>query len=195
MLARLCDAPELRAAWLVHAKFTRLTDRLVDARQRTRNDAAGAVIGSVEFAVGDGMTIFDLVERPEPAPAASRPPTLGFELAPGADPLGGVCRFVDAVGIEGLLDALVQSIKSLHQALPEPTCDIWFTGLRQWRLPVGAATEPVAGRIDIECLRRNSAGGRHQSLLRASIACDEHCLAADGLVTFAWRTPGAADVA
>ena len=186
-LARLCGLPVLEGATLLQARFTRITDRLVGARLRGAVVADPAVIGDVDFVRDSVPFAWEIVELEGMAPVAARPTAIVLEGLDDDGALCGQCRFSGALGIEGVLDVLVQAIKALHQRLAEPTCDIWFTGLREWHLPVRGPTVPAAGALQVRCLRRSSAGVRHQSLLRAAIS-GEGLAPAEGLVTFAWRT-------
>lgn len=198
VLARLCSAPQLEGAVLVHAKFSRLTDRLLAARPDVSAYSGDATaIGTVEFARDGASLVFGIVELPDVAPPAARPLAVTLAQPEHDGALTGLCRFSEALGADGVLDAIVQAIKSLHEQMPEPTCDIWFTGLRGWALPTRGLPVCAAGTVDVQCLRRSSGAGRverHQSLLRVAVRFAERTAPLEGLVTFAWRTPGVTDV-
>lgn len=189
MIARACAQLVPAQARLLSAKFLRLTNRQIYAVL-----AANASVGTPEELVGtleldaasDARTVL-LLEGREPAPPCQSEVPLRLLDLQHDGRLSGHYFFASADGLGGLLDALVQGIKRLHEGLQQPVCDIWFTGLRQIELPLHGLPTAGRGRVDVTQLRALSRGRQHQSLLRVQLALEGLERPLDGQVSFAFR--------
>ena len=189
MIARACAQLVPAQAKLSSAKFLRLTDRQIHAAL-----AANASVSAPEELVGvlqldaasNDRTVL-LLEGSEPAPPCQSEVQLRLLDLQHDGRLSGHYAFESADGLVGLLDALVQGIKRLHEGLQQPVCDIWFTGLRQIELPLHGLPTAGRGRVDVTQLRVLSRGRQHQSLLRVQLVLEGLERPLDGQVSFAFR--------
>lgn len=195
MIAQACEQLAPPQARLVEAKFLRLTDRRLRARRLPEAAPETAdVVAVLKLQAPQSDCVLMLHEGNEPAPSRSAEVTLRLHPLEHDGRLNGHWRFEQALGLAGLLDAVVQGVKRLHEMQPEPVCDVWFTGLRQIHLPLQGLPPGGRGRLDVSRLRVLSAGVRHQSLLRLTLELEGLAQPLTGQVSFAYRNPVQSDV-
>jgi hypothetical protein len=193
MIARASEQLAPASANLVGAKFSRLTDRQVFAGVSDESSQAGDCIGSLNFHCPLEQRVILLFEGPQLAPL--RQSTAGPKLAAldHDGSLSGTYSFNNAVGLEGIVEALVQGIKLMHEGISlngqsAQVSDIWFTGMRNFEIPTRSLPSEGYGKIAVRCLRVHAAGTLNQSLLQVRLDTQELPATLQGQVGFAYRT-------
>lgn len=186
MIARAGELLDPAGARLVQAKFVRLTSRAVCALTQSPAADAGETIGTVQFSRGAEPIVYRLIELPHPAPQRNRATHFEITELRHDHALSGRFAFRCNADFEGVLDALIQGIKMLHESLG--VFDVWFSGLRGFALPLDLAGFEGRGLAQIVKQRVLGSAPRHQSLLQVTLTLPGVERAICGLVSFAFRS-------
>lgn len=188
IISKLCCLPELNRGLLVQAKFTKLSNHLLEAQLCDVSTTDKSSIGQVLFKREDTTYSFEVFEREAIAPRVTGPESVQLQYIKVDDILTGTCRLSGVSDTKDAINALVHGVKALHQRLPHRAQDIWFTGLRGWLIPTQLENNSDHCELFVQCLRKGTTDmGRQLSLLRASIRFDS-MPPIEGLVTFSWRS-------
>lgn len=137
MIARAADAlSDILGAKQVEftaAAFRSITANTVAiARIKIEDPEA---IASARFVVDDEDFEIGFYDTGRPAPLEKILPKCRYEHVSGDASDGAqVFQIENVAGLEDLLNAIVQSVKTVHSGLASDTSDIWFTGLRGARM-------------------------------------------------------------
>jgi hypothetical protein len=193
MLARASEIVAPAGGTLTMAAFRSITDRqVILSILEPGAKPPKATLGSARYRTADG-TEFSVafIAESERAPADTRPPRCSWRRLDAGD--GGA---LDAdFAIEGLgdsedfLDALIQTIKLLHDAMGPDIRDIWFTGLRNGTVPVGPRFPVAEGLLTLRQQRMMGREGVWQSTQLATLTGSDSTVIAEAAVTFAFKAP------
>jgi len=170
IIARLAEQAAPEGSQLTQARFGQITANQVRWRPAGELDSA-ARIGEVQFTRGGQELMFHIEDTGLIAPR--RLDThMGVRVTPTRTdaPLSGQYRIEHPMDLEGLLNALIQSVKNLHERLGPGIHDVWFTGMRQCALPVQHQLGLFEGHVDIRHRRMIRRGPSHQSLVEVVVS-------------------------
>lgn len=176
--------------WILDAaQFTRLSTRMLLADDSSAAAMAG-VIARVQFADPTGKNrSFALTEGAEPAPRRAQPMPIAVTRQSersGTDK--AIWDYSGVSGFEDMANVIVQAIKAEHGERWPGCHDVWLTGFRRLGLPV-AGRFPDAGRIALTLYRQLGEHGLFQTIWQVALPD----IGLEGMVTFAFRAPGAGD--
>jgi hypothetical protein len=187
MISRVCALVDPAGTTLAQAKFVRLTRHAVCAVGVDDLAADETTIGTIQFSGARRPADVHLIELAGLAPARTQPTrTRITDLQHDHHLAGRFTFFAVERGVDGVLDALVQGIKLLHEGLNPPVSDIWFAGLRGFALPLELPEFEGYGQADVARLRLLSHQGRHQSLMKVRLTWRGRPEPLEGMVSFAF---------
>jgi hypothetical protein len=186
MVSRVCALFDPEGTSLAQAKFVQLTRHAVCAVGADELAADETTIGTIQLSGARCPVDIHLIELPGLAPARTQPARTRVTDLQHDHRLSGRYTFAAERGVDGVLDALVQGIKLLHEGLDPPVSDIWFTGLRGFALPLALPEFNGIGQVDVARLRILSNQGHHQSLMKARLTWQGQPQPLEGLVSFAF---------
>jgi hypothetical protein len=188
-------AERLEDKWrLQQAVFSEITaNRLVVQFVEEIPEDCGQV-GTLQFS-DDVGTCWALVHKiAEPAPRREIELGVSVRQIEKPQPLSAVYVFSGATGLEGVLNAIVQGIKSLHEELAPSVHDVWFTGMRKFSLPIGLKVADGTGTVRISAMRVQRHDNQYQSLLSVNVTDSAGQGIDTGIITFAFRSDEIIDV-
>ncbi len=191
MLARAAEviAPG-KPVILRQAAFHSITDRLVSLiRADDADSLPEQTLGRAVFEGTDGQLITVVfVEGAATAPRADIPPGCTWTRldADRDNPLDADFALSGLTTGEDFLNALIQSLKDLHQSLKDDVSDVWFTGLRKAAIPLPDFPEPE-GRLEIRAERLMGRDEAFQSIQRITFE-GAAGTRLDAAVTFAFKS-------
>jgi hypothetical protein len=188
IISRVCESRVSSGAKLAQAKFLRLTNRSLCAVYSNDSASNELAIGAIEFKSDAGREFIQLLELPELAPERSQPPRILIVDLQHDHDLTGRYSFDAAPTVEGVLDGLVQGIKLLHEELAMPARNIWFTGFRNFSLPLELPNFTGRGQVDVTKLRVLSNQGTQQSMMKVTLSLQGWPELLGGLVSFAFTS-------
>lgn len=121
--------------------FRSITDQLVAIGPAAPADGdAERFIGTATFMAGGAPLDFGFYTTHDPAPRGTVAEPCTYRLSEGGPrDTSQVFEIAGIQGLEGLLVAMVQCLKTVHAGLAPDVHDIWFTGLRGAAIPCGDA--------------------------------------------------------
>jgi len=179
---------EYDARHLLSISFHKITDRLVNLSD-TPDIEKEKNLGEVTVQTGDGQKkrVY-LVAQSKIAPRKAHPKRVRYETLRRQAPLDAVFAVDNVVLLEDFFDALVQSVKQLHEDLANDVEDVWFTGLRGTSFPLQPDALAASGTLTVDYKRILQSGDRWQTLMGFSFSnkANENVLA--GGLTFAFKS-------
>ena len=193
ILARSAEAVfEDGSGLLRQATFHSITDRLVTLTPADQAaDLPAAPLGRAVYEDAQGNALSVVWHAQDgAAPRADRPLSCTWRRQDQgqAHPLSARFALAGLTSGEDYLNALIQAIKGLHDALAEDVHDIWFTGLRRADIPMGPFPAS-SGTLTITGDRLMGRDGAFQSIQRTCFE-DGTGLSINGVVTFAFKSKG-----
>lgn len=167
------------------AIFSSITNRVISICASCNGQKEN--IGRVTFSKGDASQLFYLQESDTLAPRYDTP--MLVKVAFVAEKEGTVTyRYESAPDFEGLLNAMVQTVKAEHERVFLAAYDIWLTGFRGFKIPVDILLPCASGIISL-CRGRIMGGdGVFQTLWMLTARDDQQGQIASGTVTFAFKS-------
>lgn len=179
---------------LVSAGFHQITDRLVtltDSPSEVAEDNLGEL--TVRTHEGDKLRAY-LVAQDETAPRDTRPQRVQCTKTSQSGPLDAEFSITAISDLEDIFDALVQSVKGLHEDLADDVEDVWFTSLRGKSFPLASDAIPSAGTLAVDYKRIMKSEDRWQTLMGFSISDPAGDAVFSGALTFAFKSEVKPDV-
>ena len=193
LIARLAEQAAPTGSRLTQATFSRITANVVCWQAAETCDAHDP-IGQVHF-VKDGVEhVFQLLDTGLAAPRQDTDMGVRVELEDSPSALTGRYRAEHPGDLEGLLNVLVQSVKHLHERAGAGVHDVWFTGMRQFAVPVDGQSGPFRGVVDIRQRRLIRRGVLHQSIVEVTVTDHDRSERHHGMVNFAFKSEHAIHV-
>jgi hypothetical protein len=193
LIARASEIVAGSGTRLRQAMFTSITARRVNlCRLEDCPDQAG--IGLLQFDTAGVISTYRLMEIP--FAARRKDVDMGVRIEPQGitESLTGRYRFEHRGTLEGFLNVLVQSIKSLHENVSPVPRDIWFSGMRGFDLPTIGFQFPQTGLVDILKRRISRKDNQYQSLVEAIVLDEQGNEIGRGLFNFAFKADEIIDV-
>ena len=184
------------ASDLLSASFHEITDREVALCEGPPGEGR-PILGEIAVRGADGgRARHALVALGRQAPRETRRMRARAVEASATGSLDAVFDLSGIAGLEDALDALVQSVKGLHERLGDDVSDVWFTGLRGRTFALSPEALPEdGGRLAITFGRLMRGGERWQTLMGFSLeAPGGGTPVLAGGLTFAFRSDRRPDV-
>lgn len=144
------------------------------------------VIGRIVFSNATDEKIFRLKKSTGRIPRRDIPMPVKVEFV-AEEPDAIHYRFEGATDFEGLLNVMVQSVKSEHERVFPSAQDIWLTGFRGFHLLVDIVLSQGKGFVRLRRGRVMGSNGAFQTLWGISLS-DAKGEVATGTTTFAFKT-------
>ncbi|MCU0957486.1 MAG: hypothetical protein MUF55_09245 [Hydrogenophaga sp.] len=187
LIARLAEQVAPAGSLLTQATFSRMTANTVCWQAAGQGDAQ-ASIGQVHFVNQGSEHVYQLLDTGVAAPRQDRAMGVRVELEDSPSVLTGRYLAGHPGDLEGLLNVLVQSVKDLHERAGTVVSDVWFTGMRQFAVPVCGLSGPFRGVVDIRQRRLIRRGVLHQSLVEVTVIDHDRPERQHGMVNFAFKS-------
>lgn len=188
ILARTADAIAFDGeVVLKQAVFQNITDRGVAIAEAP--GPTETALGRAQFTTADGETrAVNWVALGEGAPrkSVSLPCRWAKTDTASDHPLSATFDIENLSSGEDYLNALIQSIKGLHDALASDVRDIWFTGLRRSNIPLPGFPE-TKGTLHLTFDRIMGRDGEYQSIQRTKFEGASGQVI-EAVVTFAFKS-------
>lgn len=185
--AELFDDP---STLLFDAVFTEITEKEVIAcSPEVASTWSFSTIGRVSFQVGDTTHQLALLKTQRTVERLDTDMNISYKISPSAEPFEGSATFSGITDIEGMLNVIVQTIKSLHASSEPRAEDIWFTGLRRLPLPAKWGASLANGQVTVKCIRRMNNETNVQTMLETTLDFADETRRMTGMVSFAFRLP------
>ena len=187
IIARLAEQVAPEGSRLTQATFSQITANTVSWLPPGSGDA-DHLIGQVHFVKDEQEHVYRLRDSGEAAPRLDAPMDVQLTLVKAPAPLAGQYRFETPGDLEALLNVMVQAVKALHERLDPGVHDVWFTGMRQFALPVQGQSGPFSGVIDIRHRRLVRRGPQYQSLVEVVVSETGGQARHQGVFNFAFKS-------
>lgn len=189
IIARLAEQVAPEGSLLTQATFNQITANTVSWLAPGSGDADN-LIGQVHFVKDDQEHVYRLRDSGVAAPRLDAPMDVQLNLVKAPTPLTGQYqyRFEAPGNLERLLNVLVQAVKALHERLAPGVHDVWFTGMRQFALPVQGQSGPFSGVIDIGLRRLARREHQYQSLVEVRVGEHGGQARLQGVFSFAFKS-------
>jgi hypothetical protein len=187
LIARLAEQAAPTGSLLTQATFSRITANAVYWQAAKPGDTHDP-IGQVHFAKDGSEHVFQLLDTGLVAPRQDKAMGVRVELEDSPSVLTGRYLAEHPGDLEGLLNVLVQSVKHLHERAGAGVHDVWFTGMRQFAVPVGGQSGPFRGVVDVRHRRLIRRGVLHQSLVEVTVIDHDRPERHQGMVNFAFKS-------
>lgn len=188
LIARTAELIAVEGLQFVSASFYKITDRQIAVEFSEKKVSEIPVIGSVTFSKFTDEFKCQLIELSLPSPRRNSPLMIKTILLNRQKTLSGRFHFGGVSGFEDILNALVQGIKSMHQALGETVYDIWLTGFRGFQLPAQYPAEFKSGTAFVDLVRSSHSENLYQTLLKVEMRIDCTDTNFNGFVTFCFKS-------
>lgn len=190
LIARCAELFDDPSAFLFDAAFTEITEKEVIAcPPEVASTWSFSTIGRVAFQVGDTIHQLALLKTQRSVERLDADMNIAYAVMPSEQQFEGVATFSGITDIEGMLNVIVQTIKSLHSTSEPKAEDIWFTGLRRLPLPAKWDVSLANGQVTVKCMRRMNNDVNVQTMLQTAIEFTDDPRRLTGMVSFAFRLP------
>ncbi len=177
---------------LYTAAFHKITDHQVAVCTDESDLDEAAALGDMLFTLDRDRTAkLFLIELPQTAPREVVPVGCRYEFIEtvGEDLRHAIFQISEIGGGEDLLVALVQSLKSLHETAFPGASNIWFTGLRDGKIPMGTTLAGLGScRLELRIIRRLPGRVGWQSMTTATVLDDDDERRAEAVMSFAFKS-------
>jgi hypothetical protein len=187
IIARLAEQVAPEGSLLTQATFSQITANTV-CWLPVRPEETDHLIGQVHFVKDDQEHVYWLRDAGVAAPRLDAPMDVQLHLVEAPAPLAGQYRFETPGDLEALLNVMVQAVKALHERLDPGVHDVWFTGMRQFALPVQGQPGPLSGVIDVRHRRLLRRGHQYQSLIEVMVGGHDGQARHQGVFNFAFKS-------
>lgn len=187
IVARLAERVASEGSRLTQATFSRITANTVCWLPPGLGET-DQLIGQVHFVKDGQEQAYRLLDSGEAAPRMDKAMDVQLTLVKAPAPLAGQYRFETPGDLESLLNVMVQAVKALHERLDPGVHDVWFTGMRQFALPVQGWSGPFSGVIDIRHRRLVRRGPQYQSLVEVIVSGHDGQARQQGVFNFAFKS-------
>lgn len=187
IIARLAEQVAPEGSLLTQATFNQITANTVSWLPAGPEEADHP-IGQVHFVKDDQEHVYRLRDSGVAAQQLDAPMDVQLHLVESPAPLAGQYRFETHGDLEALLNVMVQAVKALHERLDPGVHDAWFTGMRQFALPVQRQSDPFSGVIDVRHRRLLRRGHQYQSLIEVIVSGQGGQVRHQGVFNFAFKS-------
>ena len=190
MIARCAELLGDPLAVLSDAAFSEITEMgVVACAPEVAANWSFSAVGRVSFLVGAETRRYVLLKTRSAVDRLDCDMGIDYMVTKGDFPFDGSATFSGVSDLEGALNVIVQTVKSLHAMTEPEAADIWFTGIRKFALPTDWSVKMSGGRVHVKCLRRMNVGNQTQTMLDVSLSFDRRADTLSGMVTFAFNMP------
>ncbi len=184
MIARSADLLDGADWFFEQALFSAITANRISIALADTEDA-GEAIGRVAFSCASSEKIFYLRKASGEVPRRDVPMPVKVVFV-AEEPDAVQYRFEGAADFEGLLNVIVQSVKSEHERIFPAATDIWLTGFRGFHVALDIAPSLAGGWVKLRRGRLMGTKGTFQTIWGVSVFDAEGEIAA-GTTTFAFK--------